>query len=295
MRVLILGGAGMLGHKLWQTLRPRFETWVTLRTSFRSVAAYELFDPQRTLEGVDAGDLSSVERAMKTVRPDVVINCIGIIKQLPEAQDPILSQTVNAQFPHHLERLCRPAGVRLLHFSTDCVFSGRKGDYVEDDVADADDLYGRSKFEGEVNGQGSLTLRSSIIGRELRSSHGLVEWFLRQNGKVRGFTRAIFSGFTTLALARIVGDVIERHPQLSGVYNVSSAAITKHDLLVRLREAYGLKVEIEPWPEPALDRSLNSRRFREATGLVPDSWEQMITEMAHDSSPYESWRSIPAC
>jgi dTDP-4-dehydrorhamnose reductase len=245
---------------------------------------------------VDAGDLPSVERALETASPDVVINCIGIIKQLPEAQDPILSQTVNAQFPHHLERLCHPAGVRLLHFSTDCVFSGRKGNYAEEDVPDASDLYGRSKFEGEVKGQGSLTLRTSMIGRELRSRSGLVEWFLHnRGGRVRGFTRAIFSGFSTLMLSRMVADVVERHPQLSGVYHVSSSPINKYDLLVLLRDAYGVRVNIEPVEEPVIDRSLDSRRFREATGLVAPSWPEMVNEMVADPTPYDSWRSLPAC
>jgi dTDP-4-dehydrorhamnose reductase len=296
MRVLILGAGGMLGHKLWQTLRGRFETWVTLRSDLRGYAPYQLFDPQRTVEAVDARDFASVQRAIETVRPGVVINCIGIIKQVPEAQDPILSQTINAEFPHHLERFCRPAGVRLLHFSTDCVFSGRKGNYREDDVPDAADLYGRSKFEGEVKEQGSLTLRTSMIGRELRSRSGLVEWFLHQRGgTVRGFQRALFSGFSTLALSRIVADLLERHPQLSGIYHVSSGAISKYDLLVLLRDAYGVKVNIEPADEPVIDRSLDSRRFRDATGFVPPPWPQMVKEMAADPTPYESWRSLPAC
>ncbi|MGH9554399.1 MAG: dTDP-4-dehydrorhamnose reductase family protein [Terriglobales bacterium] len=296
MRVLILGAAGMLGHKLWQTLRGRFDTWATLRSPLRSYPQYELFDSQRTVDGVDAREFSSVQRAVETARPAVVINCIGIIKQLPEAQDPILSLTVNSQFPHRLQQLCRQTDARLLHFSTDCVFSGRKGNYTEDDVSDAEDLYGRTKFLGELDSPGSLTLRTSMIGRELRTRSGLVEWLLHnRRGKIRGFTRAIFSGLTTLALARIVADVIERHPQLSGLYNLSSDPISKHDLLLLLREAYGLQVEIEPSPEPASDRSLNSRRFREATGFVPQPWLQMVAEMAHEPSPYESWRSIPAC
>ncbi|MGH9556269.1 MAG: dTDP-4-dehydrorhamnose reductase family protein, partial [Terriglobales bacterium] len=238
----------------------------------------------------------SVQRAVETARPAVVINCIGIIKQLPEAQDPILSLTVNSLFPHRLQQLCRQMDARLLHFSTDCVFSGRRGNYTEDDVSDAEDLYGRTKFLGELDGPGSLTLRTSMIGRELRTRSGLVEWLLHnRRGKVRGFTRAIFSGLTTLALARIAAGVIERHPQLSGLYNLSSDPISKHDLLLLLREAYGLQVEIEPSPEPAIDRSLNSRRFREAAGFVPQPWPQMVAEMAHEPSPYESWRSIPAC
>jgi dTDP-4-dehydrorhamnose reductase len=165
--------------------------------------------------------------------------------------------------------------------------------YTEDDISDAEDLYGRTKFLGEVGGSGCLTLRTSIIGRELRTTSGLVEWFLSNRGsKVRGYTRAIYSGFTTLALAQIIADVLERHPGLSGVYHVSSEPINKYDLLCLLRDAFGLHIEIEPYPDVQIDRSLDSRRFRAATGFVSPAWPEMIHAMAADPTPYERWRNI---
>ena len=292
MRVLILGGAGMLGHKLWQVCRDRYETWVTLRSGFREVGRYKLFDPERTLTGVDAFDFDTVVRALAALRPDAVINCIGIIKQLPTAQDPIISLTVNSLFPHRLANLCQAACARLIHISTDCVFSGRKGMYSEDDVSDAEDLYGRSKYLGELSGPASLTLRTSIIGRELSTTSGLVEWFLsNRDGKVSGYRRAIYTGFSTLALSRIIADVIERHHDLSGVYQASSEPINKYDLLCLLRDAFRVQVAIEPDDRVCIDRSLDSSRFRTATGFAPPSWPEMIHDLANDPTPYAQWRA----
>ena len=291
-RVLILGGAGMLGHKLWQAYRDRFDTWVTLRTGLRDHARLGLFDRARALEGIEAFDFDAVVRAVATVRPSIVINCIGVIKQLPTAKDPIVSLTINSLFPHRLANLCAATGARLIHISTDCVFSGRKGMYTESDTSDAEDLYGRTKFLGEVSGLAALTLRTSIIGRELSTSSGLVEWFLgNRGGKVSGYTRAIYTGLTTLALAQVIGDVIERWSELSGLYHVSSEPISKYDLLCLLRDAVGVDLEVEPCAEVQIDRSLDSSRFRQATGFLCPSWPQMIHDLAADPTPYENWHS----
>jgi dTDP-4-dehydrorhamnose reductase len=291
MRVLILGASGMLGHKLWQVFRSRFETWGTVRSSYQEYARYDLFDPHRLLGGIDAFDFHTVVRAFETAKPDVVINTIGIIKQLPAAKDPIASIEVNSLFPHRLARLCEASGARLVHISTDCVFSGRKGMYSEEDMPDAEDLYGRSKLLGEIGGPECLTLRTSLIGRELESTSGLVEWFLSNRGRrVQGYTSAIFSGFSTLALASIIADVIERHPDLSDIYHVSSEPISKYQLLCLLREAFQIPIEIEPVPHHNIDRSLNSHRFRSATGHIPPPWAGMVQAMAKDPTPYEAWR-----
>lgn len=292
MRILILGGGGMLGHKLWQSYHDCFDTWVTVRSGYPDYARYQLFDPQRMLGGVEAFDFDTVVRALALVRPEVVINCIGIIKQLPTAKDPIISLTVNTLFPHRLAYLCQAAGARLIHISTDCVFSGRKGMYTEADVSDAEDLYGRGKFLGEVDAPGCLTLRTSIIGRELNAASGLVEWFLSQRGgQVRGYARAIYSGFTTLTLAQIIAEVVEHQPHLTGVYHVSSEPISKYDLLCRLREAFHADIEVKPDAEVNIDRSLDSPRFRAATGWTPPTWAEMIRNLAADPTPYDQWRN----
>jgi len=287
MRVLVLGGNGMLGHKLVQRCKQHFETWVTIRSEIESYLQFNLFPPESTLSGINAIDFDTVVRAFDSVRPEVVINCIGIIKQLPAAKDPIASITVNSLFPHRLAILCRTTGARLIHISTDCVFSGRKGMYTEKDPADAEDLYGRSKLLGEVDGVNCLTLRTSIIGPELNTSWGLLEWFLaNQDASVRGYANAIFSGLTTIELANIIIDLIKNHHGLSGLYHVSAAPITKYDLLVMIRNAFGIQIEIQPWPDVRVNRSLDSSRFRAATGFTPHPWSQMITDMAADRRLY---------
>ena len=290
-RVLILGGAGMLGHKLVQVFASEFDTWTTLRGPAAEYAPYRLIDRERVIEGVDALDFDSLAAVIDRIEPQAVINCIGIIKQLPTASDPVLNLTINSLLPHRLQRFCHARGARLIHFSTDCVFNGRKGAYTEGDPSDALDLYGRTKFLGETSGDGALTIRSSVIGRELKTTGGLVEWFLAQRGHiVQGYTRAIYSGFTTTIMARIVRSILLGQPGLCGTVQVSSEPISKYELLVLLRDAFGVAVEIEPDETVHMDRSLDSSRFRAFTAFVPPSWPHMIAEMAADATPYEQWR-----
>jgi dTDP-4-dehydrorhamnose reductase len=239
-----------------------------------------------------AEDIGTVRRVLDERRPDVAENCVGVVKQLAEAKDPVTSISVNALFPHLLARECRGRGIRLIHVSTDCVFSGKQGRYKESDSSDASDLYGRTKFLGEVPGPGCLTLRTSIIGRELHGSHGLIEWFLSQQGKsVRGFRRAIFSGLTTRELSRVICRVIESHPDLEGLYHVAAEPISKFDLLHLVRDAYGLDITIEPDDSFACDRSLDGTRFRKAAGYVAPPWSEVIAAMHEDPTPYDKLRS----
>jgi dTDP-4-dehydrorhamnose reductase len=295
MRVLILGGSGMLGHKLWQVFSPRFDTFATFRSATEAYVGFGIFDKSRAVGGLTAANIDDFARAVAVVHPEVIVNCIGIVKQDAAAQDPVATITVNALFPHQLARICRDVRVRLIHLSTDCVFSGRKGHYSEDDPADAEDLYGRTKLIGEIGGENCLTIRTSMIGRELEGAHGLLEWFLSQEGKrVRGFSRAVFSGFTTIALAELLAEVISRHAGLSGVYHVAAEPINKFDLLSLIKQTYGLGVEIEPDETVICDRSLDGTRFREATGFVAPAWPEMIQRMRDDSTSYHELRRVHA-
>ena len=290
MRILILGGGGMLGHKLVQRFQDHFDTWTTLRGEAASMARYGFYDPAKIVSGVDVDAFDTVAAAVRRVRPDAVVNCVGIIKQLAGAKDPILSLTINSLLPHRLHRLCAESGARLIHVSTDCVFNGRKGRYTEDDPSDAEDLCGRTKFLGETAGPGALTLRTSIIGRELAGASGLVEWFLSQRGgRVQGYTRAIYTGFTTEAFAAILRSVLADHPGLHGTLQVSSEPIDKDALLRLLNDAYRARVEIVPADAVRIDRSLDSSRFRALTGFTPAPWSAMVAEMAADPTPYEAW------
>jgi dTDP-4-dehydrorhamnose reductase len=289
----VLGAAGMLGHQLARRLGRRHEVFGTVRSFDHAAVRTVLSDAcERVIDGVDATEPESVEKALATARPDIVLNAIGVIKQVRAAEDPTATIEINALFPHRLANLCRESGTRLLHFSTDCVFSGEGGNYTEADAPDATDLYGRSKLLGEVEGPGCLTLRTSILGRDLVKDVGLLEWFLsNRGGSVRGFRRAVFSGFPTVELARIVEWIIAEHPGLEGVYHVASPPIDKYDLLVRIRDAMELDIEIIPDDALVIDRSLSCARFREATGFEPRSWTAMVRALAEDALPYDEWRS----
>ena len=290
-RVLVLGGSGMLGHKLWQVFSGRFDTYVTLRGRDSALARLGI-DPERTVPNVSAETFETVVRAVADVRPQVVVNCIGIVKQAPEARDPLSSILVNSLLPHRVAELCRAAGARLIHVSTDCVFSGSAGRYTEADIPDPEDLYGRSKLLGEVADGACLTVRTSIVGRELRRSNGFLEWFLAQaGGSVRGFRRAIFSGLSTAALAEVLAEVISDHPELAGLRHVASEPISKFDLLQLLKDAYGLEVEIVPDDDVVSDRSLDGKRFEQETGLRRKTWPEMAAALAGDETPYHELRS----
>jgi dTDP-4-dehydrorhamnose reductase len=281
----------MLGHKLSQVLADRFDTWAT----FRGTALSGVHDPDRSVCGVAAEDFESLENALNTSKPDVVVNCIGIVKQDKAAKDRYQSISINSLFPHLLARMCAFRDIRLIHLSTDCVFSGRSGNYKEDDISDAEDIYGRTKWLGELGYDHCLTIRTSMIGRELSGSHGLVEWFLSQRGKtVRGFKKAIFSGFTTIALSETIADIIANPDALHGVWHVAAEPINKFDLLSTVKQAFELDIEIEPDETFVCDRSLDDSRFRARTGFTPPSWQEMIDRMARDRTPYEEIRRTHA-
>jgi dTDP-4-dehydrorhamnose reductase len=289
MRVLVLGGAGMLGHKVVQALTQQdVETWCTVReTGPGPLDEFGIAAPSRIVRGVDAMCIDEVERLVREMRPEAVVNCVGVIKQRDEATSAVPSITINSLLPHRLAATLAPIEGHLIHFSTDCVFSGRRGDYREDDLADAEDLYGRTKLLGEVEAENALTLRTSIIGRELRYHRSLLDWFLSQEGgTVRGFTNAWWSGVTTLHLAALVADVLVRHPTLSGLYQVAGRKISKHDLLVEAREALGVAVEIVPDDGFQIDRSLSGDRLRDAIGYEPPEWRVLLAELAADPTPY---------
>ncbi|MDP1620465.1 MAG: SDR family oxidoreductase [Hylemonella sp.] len=280
MRILVLGVSGMLGNAIFRVMSNggHHEVFGSARSaSVKGFFATEMAD--NIIAGIDVENTDSLVRLFSRVQPEVVINCIGLVKQLAEANDPLSALPINALLPHRLAHLCELVRARLVHISTDCVFSGRKGDYLETDEADAQDLYGRSKLIGEVDYPHAITLRTSIIGHELNSAHGLIDWFLAQQGSVKGFTRAVFSGLPTCELARVICEYVLPHKDLHGLYHVASQAVSKNDLLEMVNEEYGKGLKIEPDDHLIIDRSLNASRFRETTGYVPPAWPDLIAQM----------------
>jgi len=280
MNILVLGASGMLGNAMVRVLggQPDWQVFGTIRSEGAKRFFHERV-ASRLLTGVDVEQPDSLMQAFVRARPDVVINCVGLVKQLADANDALQAIPINALLPHRLARLCDVAGARLVHISTDCVFDGTRGGYRESDVPDATDLYGRTKALGEVAYPHTITLRTSIIGHELQSAHGLVGWFLSQEKQCRGFTKAIFSGLPTMVLAQIIRDVVVPNRALSGLYHVAAAPIDKYHLLKLVAAEYQKDIEIVPDDALVIDRSLNAERFREATGYVPADWPTLIASM----------------
>lgn len=280
MRVLVLGASGMLGNAVLRVMheKPDLEVFGTVRSS--SVSHFFSEEIAKTMiAGCDVSDHDALVKLFIQVKPNVVINCIGLIKQLADVDDPLITLPINAMLPHRLANLCALIGARLIHMSTDCVFSGEKGGYKESDTSDATDLYGKSKYLGEVDYPHAITVRTSIIGHELQSAHGLVGWFLSQEGHCQGYRKAIFSGLPTVVLAQIIRDIVMVNSDLSGVYHVAAKPISKYDLLKLVAGVYGKTIEITPDDRLVIDRSLNAERFYHATGYVAPEWINLIKTM----------------
>jgi dTDP-4-dehydrorhamnose reductase len=278
--VLVLGASGMLGNAVLRFFS-KSPGHLAIGT-VRSQDALQLLPPvlhSRIIDGVGVENDDTLQRLFAQVRPDVVVNCVGLVKQLAQADDPLAAIPINALLPHRLLRFCNEGEARLIHISTDCVFAGTRGMYREEDPPDAQDLYGRSKLLGEVDGEHAVTLRTSVIGPELDSAHGLLSWFLAQRGRVKGYTQAVFSGLPTVELARVLRDFVIPRADLRGVYHVSAEPIRKYDLLTLIAQHYGLSIEIEADRQVVIDRTLDSSRFRRLTGYVAPPWPDLVSAM----------------
>lgn len=280
MKILVMGAGGMLGNTMIRVLneRPGMEVFGTARAD-GCERFFSADISRRIISGVDVENHDLLIKLIGDVKPDCIINCVGLVKQMAHAEDPLAAIPVNSIFPHRLARLCAVAGARLVHISTDCVFSGETGRYSENSVSDARDVYGRTKFLGEVNYPHAVTLRTSIIGHELQSAHGLLEWFLKQGERCRGYTRAIFSGLPTVVLAQIVRDIVIPRPDLSGLYHVAAKPISKYELLGLIARVYGKAIEIIPDDTVVVDRSLDPAKFKSETGYVAPEWSDLVKTM----------------
>jgi dTDP-4-dehydrorhamnose reductase len=289
MRILILGGDGMLGHRLLQDLSRTHDVRVTLRQERSAYRSFKLFTDTNSYTGVDVRVTDRLMSVFADFHPDAVINAVGVVKQRSDGLDPIPNLEINALLPHRLAAICKAIKAHLIHISTDCVFSGKSGNYKETDQPDPIDVYGHSKLLGEVIVSGCITLRTSIIGLELSRKTSLLEWFLAQSGQAHGYKNAIFSGFTTIEMSRVVERLMVNFPRSAGIYHVSSNPISKFDLLELIRVKFGVAIELIPDQSFHCDRSLDSTRFREEFQYTPPSWEFMVEELARE---YELRKAI---
>ncbi|AMK75115.1 MULTISPECIES: dTDP-4-dehydrorhamnose reductase family protein [Methylomonas] len=280
MNVLILGVTGMLGNAMFRHLSADTALNVCGTARNQHLTAYFSADlAAKIVHNVDVENQDSLIRLFDGFKPQVVINCIGLVKQLFEVNNPLLAVPINTLLPHRLAALCKLVGARLIHISTDCVFSGAKGGYLESDFPDAYDLYGRTKLLGEVDYPHAVTLRTSIIGHELSGSRSLIGWFLAQKGDVKGFKKAIFSGLPTNELAHVVKDYVLKNEKLFGVYHVAAEPINKFELLKLVADVYGKSNKIVPDETLVINRSLNSLRFNQITGYQAPEWSELIKSM----------------
>ena len=288
MRILVLGAGGMLGHQLCRVLNNRMDVFGTVHLDAKEYEPLNILPEKQLIGNMDITHLANLKKTLELIKPNAVVNGIGIVKQRDEAKQAVPSIQVNALFPHQLAELCIERGIRVIQMSTDCVFSGFRGNYSEIDVPDPVDLYGRTKLLGELNRLGCLTLRTSIIGWQLNTFSSLLSWFALQRGKhIKGYHKAIYSGFSTVVIAQLIGDILQTRQDLSGLYQVASEPITKFDLLIRLRDRLGWKdVVIDPDDQFFCDRSLSGARFSTATGWRPPTWEAMIEELSAEWPHY---------
>lgn len=282
MKVLVIGATGMLGYSIFSNLSELSN--LDVYGTVRSVKGVEHFFPStdKLIPNIDVKDFETLENALLDTKPDVVINCIGLIKQHDVSKQHVEAIEINALLPHKIALLCDSLQARLVHFSTDCVFDGKEGNYSEFDLPTATDLYGKSKYLGEVDYGKHVTLRTSIIGHELKSSVSLIDWFLGQEGFVKGFSKAIFSGLPTAYVAKVLADYVIPNLSLSGLYQLSVDPIDKHSLISKVAHVYNKQIEIERFEDFVLDRSLDSAKFREETGFVPPSWDELVAFMHSD-------------
>jgi dTDP-4-dehydrorhamnose reductase len=282
MRILILGGDGMLGHQLLRDLSRTHDVRVTLRQERSAYQSIKLFTEANSYTGVDVRVTDRLMSVFADFHPDAVINAVGVVKQRSDGLDPIPNLEINALLPHRLAAICKAIKAHLIHISTDCVFSGKSGNYKETDQPDPIDVYGHSKLLGEVIVSGCITLRTSIIGLELSRKTSLLEWFLAQSGQAYGYKNAIFSGFTTIEMSRVVERLMVNFPSSAGIYHVSSNPISKFDLLELIRVKFGVSIDLIPDQKFHCDRSLDSSRFRREFQYTPPSWEFMVEELAKE-------------
>jgi dTDP-4-dehydrorhamnose reductase len=287
MRILVIGATGMLGYSLFRNLNEYAEltTFGTVRSIKGKEAFFEDLEGQLFLD-VDVSNLSAVDNAISKSGAEIVINCIGLIKQYDTAKIPVEAIKVNSLLPHQLASLCDKHSAKLIHFSTDCVFTGSKGNYVESDTPDATDIYGRSKLLGEVDYAPHLTLRTSIIGHELSSNVSLIDWFLSQNGDTKGFSKAIFSGIPTCYIAKILVENIFPSKDLNGLYQLSVEPIDKYSLLNKVASVYSKKITINESVALQIDRSLNSTKLQVTSGFKVPNWDLLLDAMHSDYLKY---------
>lgn len=285
MKILVLGASGLIGHKLFQTMKDAgHDVYGVLHGEKTSFPEVDFLQKDSVIESVDVLDFDKLHGILYAIQPNVVLNCVGITKRKEEVNDPFQAISVNALFPHKLANLAKDMNFRVIHFSTDCVFNGELGNYNEESNTTGEDAYGKTKALGEIRYPHTLTIRSSFIGRELAGKTELLEWLISENGNtIKGFTQAWYSGVSTIFMAKTVLDIIENYPDISDLYQLAiPEPISKYDLLCLARDAFQLDIEIIPDGNFEIKPTLDGSKLTNAMDLTIPSWQEMMNELAAD-------------
>jgi dTDP-4-dehydrorhamnose reductase len=290
MRVIILGVSGLIGHKLLQKLSSDFEIFGVLHHSKDYYNNPPLFSGQNIIENINVSEFDILKGVLYTVNPDIIINCVGITKRKIDINDPLDAISINSAFPHQLAKWAKVNKKRVIHFSTDCVFNGKIGNYTETSLSSAEDVYGKTKYLGELHYDNTITIRSSFIGQELFDKTELFEWFLAQSGKqIKGFKNTLYSGVSTIFMASVVKDIILNYPGLSGLYQLATEKpISKYQLLNLAKKVFDVKVDIIPDIEHIHCPTLDASKLRKAINIAVPSWEEMMTDLLADKKFYSN-------
>jgi len=280
LKILILGANGLLGGACYRLMMqvPNLEVFGSVRSKLDKSVKFS----QRLIGSIDVLDSERLDQLFAENKPQVVINCTSLSKSMINDADPLKFIELYSMLPHRLARLCNRYSARLIHISSDGVFSGKKGNYREIDKADADDLYGRSKFLGEVTNPNCITIRTSIIGHDNSLQNGLISWYLSNKYSCKGYTKAIFSGLPVCVLAQILVDFVIFNLKLEGVYHIGSNPISKFDLLKLVAEIYDSHVSVKPDHSVIMNRSLNTEKFQREANYSPPNWDTLVRLMHDD-------------
>jgi len=283
MRILILGIDGMIGHKIAQSLSQDYE----VIGSTRKDVNHQKIGLNNCLLYKKDFIIDDQNVFFNKISPDVIINCIGITTRRGISRNMSNTDFINSRFPHKISEWVSIKNRRLIHFSTDCVFSGKKGDYLDDDKPDANDIYGMSKAKGEIDNNSSLTLRCSMIGREIYNHTELFEWlYSMKNKDIEGYANVIYSGVTTFWMGDVIKKILKNNISLSGIYNISSEPISKYHLLLKLSDAFKLNVNVSANLNIKSNKVLNSKKFAEITGIIPPNWDDLIPYFKNDCEKF---------
>ena len=279
MKIFITGIDGMIGHKIAQSLSKEHTIIGSSRKNIKS-EDLGINDCELITHDFLKDDILEI---LDKINPEIIVNCAGITIRRGINDNYDNTILLNSNLPHIIDDWTERNQSKLIHFSSDCVFSGKKGNYLDESIPDATDLYGLSKSRGEVKSKNTLTIRCSIIGREIFNHTELFEWIYSMRGKqIKGYNNVLYSGVTSIWMGRVLKKILKYHTELSGIYNISSEPITKYSLLNLINEHFKLGIEISRDNKIKSNKVLISKKFTEITDINPPNWDDLMTELKED-------------